>query len=140
MPIPDNTIVDDFVIPLLSKLRHKGRIVYDPEAVGAEETPPTIGSEFRRRVRIGTGAYQSVPLLWRLLNPRYGWTAFAFLSHKILRWLVPFFCLECWFPTCWSWIAHFSKRWLPHSLASMRFRLPEPASTAAACRVSSSGR
>ena len=70
VPIPDNTIVDDFVIPLLSKLRHKGRIVYDPEAVGAEETPPTIGSEFRRRVRIGTGAYQSLPLLWRLLNPR----------------------------------------------------------------------
>ena len=61
--------------------------------MAAEETPPTIGSEFRRRVRIGTGAYQSLPLLWRLLNPRYGWTAFAFLSHKILRWLVPFFLL-----------------------------------------------
>jgi cellulose synthase/poly-beta-1,6-N-acetylglucosamine synthase-like glycosyltransferase len=93
LPIPDNTIVDDLVIPLLSKLRHKGRIAYDPEAVGSEETPPTIGSEFRRRVRIGTGAFQSVPLLWRLLSPRHGWTAFAFLSHKILRWLVPFFLL-----------------------------------------------
>jgi cellulose synthase/poly-beta-1,6-N-acetylglucosamine synthase-like glycosyltransferase len=93
VPIPDNTIVDDLVIPLLSKLRHKGRIVYDPAAVAAEETPAAIGNEFRRRARIGTGAYQSLPLLWRLLNPRYGWSAFAFLSHKILRWLVPFFLL-----------------------------------------------
>ena len=92
VPIPANTIIDDFVIPLLSKLRNRGRIVYDPEAVACEETAPHIGSEFRRRARIGTGAYQSVPLLWRLLHPRYGWTAFAFLSHKILRWLVPF-CL-----------------------------------------------
>jgi cellulose synthase/poly-beta-1,6-N-acetylglucosamine synthase-like glycosyltransferase len=92
VPIPDNTIVDDFVIPLLSKLRHKGRIIYDPEAIGIEETPPTIGNEFHRRVRIGTGAYQSVPILWRLLSPQYGWTAFAFFSHKIMRWMVPF-CL-----------------------------------------------
>jgi len=92
VPIPGNTIIDDFVIPLLSKLRHRGRIVYDPEAVACEETAPHMGSEFRRRARIGTGAYQSVPLLWRLLHPRYGWTALAFLSHKILRWTVPF-CL-----------------------------------------------
>jgi cellulose synthase/poly-beta-1,6-N-acetylglucosamine synthase-like glycosyltransferase len=93
VPIPNNTIIDDFAIPLLSKLRYNGRIVYDPQAVAVEETPPTIAGEFRRRARIGTGAYQSVPLLWRLMSPRYGWTAFTFLSHKILRWLVPFFLL-----------------------------------------------
>jgi len=93
VPIPNNTVIDDFVLPLLSKLRHNGRIVYDAEAVGTEETPPTIGSEFRRRVRIGIGDYQSLPLLWQLLNPRYGWTAFAFLSHKIFRWAVPFFLI-----------------------------------------------
>ena len=93
VPIPNNTIIDDLVLPLLSKLRHNGRIAYDPDAVGIEETPPTIGNEFRRRVRIGTGAYQSVPLLWRLLSPRYGWTAFSFFSHKVLRWMVPFFLL-----------------------------------------------
>ena len=93
VPIPGNTIVDDLVIPLLSKLRHKGRIVYDDAAVAWEDTPASIGSEFRRRVRIGAGAYQSLPLLWRLLNPRHGWTAFAFFSHKLLRWLVPFLLL-----------------------------------------------
>jgi cellulose synthase/poly-beta-1,6-N-acetylglucosamine synthase-like glycosyltransferase len=93
VPIPNNTIADDLVLPLLGKLRHNGRIVYDQMAIGTEETPPTIGDEFRRRVRIGIGAFQSVPLLWRLLSPRYGWTAFAFLSHKLLRWMGPFFLL-----------------------------------------------
>jgi cellulose synthase/poly-beta-1,6-N-acetylglucosamine synthase-like glycosyltransferase len=90
-PIPDNTIVDDLVIPLLAKCKHGCRIVYDPEAVAYEETAPSIGDEFRRRVRIGTGDYQSLFLLWPLLNPRHGWTTFSFLGHKVLRWASPFF-------------------------------------------------
>ena len=32
-------------------------------------------------------------MLWRLLDPRRGWVAFAYLSHKILRWLCPFFLI-----------------------------------------------
>jgi cellulose synthase/poly-beta-1,6-N-acetylglucosamine synthase-like glycosyltransferase len=90
VPIPNNSIVDDFVIPLLSKLHFGGRIIYDESAIAYEETPPEIGSEFRRRARIGTGGYQSLALLWRLLSPRFGWTAFAFFSHKVLRWIAPF--------------------------------------------------
>jgi cellulose synthase/poly-beta-1,6-N-acetylglucosamine synthase-like glycosyltransferase len=92
-PIPPATIVDDFVIPLLAKLRSGCTIVYDREAVAHEETPPRLGSEFHRRSRIGAGGFQSIVLLWRLLDPRHGWTAFTFFSHKILRWLCPFFLL-----------------------------------------------
>jgi cellulose synthase/poly-beta-1,6-N-acetylglucosamine synthase-like glycosyltransferase len=90
-PIPGNTIVDDFVIPLRAKLRTGCRIVYDCEAVACEETPPNVGAEFHRRARIGAGGFQSIGLLWRLLNPGGGWVAFTFLSHKILRWFCPFF-------------------------------------------------
>jgi cellulose synthase/poly-beta-1,6-N-acetylglucosamine synthase-like glycosyltransferase len=92
-PIPDNTIVDDFVIPLFAKLKHRFRIVYDATAIAHEETAPTIGHEFWRRVRIGSGDYQSLLLLWPLLNPRHGWTTFTFIGHKLLRWLSPFFLL-----------------------------------------------
>jgi cellulose synthase/poly-beta-1,6-N-acetylglucosamine synthase-like glycosyltransferase len=92
-PIPDNTITDDFVIPLFAKLKHRFRIVYDATAIAHEETAPTIGHEFRRRVRIGSGDYQSLLLLWPLLNPRHGWTSFTFVGHKLLRWLSPFFLL-----------------------------------------------
>jgi cellulose synthase/poly-beta-1,6-N-acetylglucosamine synthase-like glycosyltransferase len=94
VPIPNNTIIDDFVMPLLVKLRHGCSIVYDPEAVATEETPAHIGSEFKRRARIGAGGFQSIPVLWRLLSPRQGWTAFTFFSHKVMRWLCPFFLLS----------------------------------------------
>jgi cellulose synthase/poly-beta-1,6-N-acetylglucosamine synthase-like glycosyltransferase len=92
-PIPDNTIVDDFVIPLQAKLRTGCAIVYDCEAVAREETAPGVRAEFHRRSRIGAGGFQSIFLLWRLLDPRRGWVAFTFLCHKILRWLCPLFMI-----------------------------------------------
>jgi cellulose synthase/poly-beta-1,6-N-acetylglucosamine synthase-like glycosyltransferase len=92
-PIPDGTIVDDFVIPLLAKLCTGCAIIYDREATAHEVTPPALGCEFRRRARIGAGGVQSLSLLWRLLDPRRGWVAFTFFSHKLLRWLCPFFLL-----------------------------------------------
>lgn len=92
-PIPDGTILDDFMIPLLAKLRTGCSIVYDGEALAREETPPAIESEFRRRSRIGAGGYQSLGVLRGLLHPRWGWTTLAFVSHKLLRWLCPFFLL-----------------------------------------------
>lgn len=90
VPIPDGTIVDDFVIPLLAKQRTGCGIVYDSSAVAYEETAPDVRSEFHRRVRIGAGGLQAIALLWRLLNPARGWIAFTFFSHKILRWFCPF--------------------------------------------------
>jgi cellulose synthase/poly-beta-1,6-N-acetylglucosamine synthase-like glycosyltransferase len=88
-----DTIVDDFVIPLLARLRSGCRIVYDETAIAYEETPAEIAVEFRRRARIGAGGFQSIALLWPLLDPRRGWIALTFLSHKVLRWLCPFFLL-----------------------------------------------
>jgi cellulose synthase/poly-beta-1,6-N-acetylglucosamine synthase-like glycosyltransferase len=92
-PIPDQTIVDDFVIPLLAKVRCGCDIIYDPEATAVEESAPDVASEFRRRSRIGAGGWQAIGILWRLLNPLRGWVAFTFWSHKVLRWLCPFFLL-----------------------------------------------
>jgi len=91
--IRSNTLIDDFVIPLVIRLRTRCSIVYDDQAIAYEETPAAIGSEFKRRARIGTGGFQSLSALWRLLNPAEGWISFTFLSHKIARWLCPFFLL-----------------------------------------------
>jgi cellulose synthase/poly-beta-1,6-N-acetylglucosamine synthase-like glycosyltransferase len=88
-----NTLIDDFVIPLLTRLRTGCAIVYDAEAVAYEETPAAMSAEFTRRARIGTGGFQSLSVLWKLLDPRQGWIAFTFLSHKIARWLCPFFLI-----------------------------------------------
>jgi cellulose synthase/poly-beta-1,6-N-acetylglucosamine synthase-like glycosyltransferase len=93
VPPPAGTIVDDFVVPLLARLRTGCDIVYDEDAVAREETAPDVRAEFRRRCRIGAGGFQSLGLVWKLLDPRQGWIAFAFLSHKVLRWVCPFFLM-----------------------------------------------
>jgi cellulose synthase/poly-beta-1,6-N-acetylglucosamine synthase-like glycosyltransferase len=84
------TLIDDFVIPLEAKRRSGCRIIYDIKAVAREETPSTILAEFRRRVRIGAGGFQSIGMLWPLLSPAHGWVALTFFCHKILRWACPF--------------------------------------------------
>ena len=93
VPIPPSTIVDDLVIPLQARLRTGCGVVYEYHAVAHEETAPDVISEFHRRSRIGAGGFQSIGLLRGLLHPRQGWIAFTFFSHKICRWLCPFFLL-----------------------------------------------
>jgi len=86
--IPDNTIIDDFVIGM--KVREQGfRMVYEPSALAHEDLPETVGDEWKRRVRIGSGAYQALSLCRACLSPGYGWFALMFWSHKVLRWLTP---------------------------------------------------
>jgi cellulose synthase/poly-beta-1,6-N-acetylglucosamine synthase-like glycosyltransferase len=87
------TLIDDFVIPLQAKRDSGCRIVYDSEAIATEESAPTILAEFRRRVRIGAGGFQSIGMLWPLLSPANGWVAMTFFCHKILRWACPFLLL-----------------------------------------------
>jgi cellulose synthase/poly-beta-1,6-N-acetylglucosamine synthase-like glycosyltransferase len=85
--IPDNTIVDDFVIGM--KVREQGmRVVYEPRAVGQENLPSTT-DEWVRRKRIGAGDYQALSLCKKCLLPKYGKFAWVFWSHKVLRWFTP---------------------------------------------------
>lgn len=91
--LPSRIAVDDFVIPLLARLRSACALVYEPTAIATEETAPEIRAEFSRRSRIGAGGFQSLSLLWPLIKPTQGWIAFTFLSHKVLRWICPFFLL-----------------------------------------------
>ncbi|MFC1499064.1 glycosyltransferase [Verrucomicrobiota bacterium] len=97
--IPDNTIVDDFVIGM--KVREQGfRVIYEPEAI-AEEGLPETADEWARRVRIGAGDYQALSLCGKCLSVKYGRFAWIFFSHKVLRWLTPhmlmFLVLGSWF-------------------------------------------
>ncbi len=86
-PLPDGTIIDDFLISM--RIRARGfRVVYDAEAAGCEEAV-SIAEEFRRRVRIGAGNLHALRYTWRLLSPAAGLVAFSYWSHKICRWLVP---------------------------------------------------
>lgn len=91
---PSNSIVDDFIIAMNVLLKGK-RVIYDPLAFAAEDTAKSLKEEFKRRVRISAGNFQSILVLRKLLNPYKGFVAFAFWSHKVIRWFVPFFMLLC---------------------------------------------
>ncbi|WP_437187414.1 glycosyltransferase family 2 protein [Planctomicrobium sp. SH668] len=89
-PIPANTIVDDFLIGM--RIHQQGKeVIFDETAIANEESAPSLGAEFYRRTRIGAGGFQSLSWLLPLLSPVYGKVAFAFWSHKVLRWLCPAF-------------------------------------------------
>jgi cellulose synthase/poly-beta-1,6-N-acetylglucosamine synthase-like glycosyltransferase len=93
VPLPTDTLVDDFVLPLLMKLRSGSTLIYDTDSVAHEEAPTQLASEFGRRSRIGAGGFSSLRVLWPLVLPVHGWTSFAFVSHKLLRWICPLLML-----------------------------------------------
>ena len=87
-PVPADTLIEDLVVPLGAR-RRGFRVAYDPDATAIDFAPPTVGDEFTRRVRIATGSFRALGAILRArLDPL---TAFAFLSHKVLRWFLPFF-------------------------------------------------
>lgn len=85
--------INDFVIPL-NVVGQGGMVVLDPEVYCVEKPSEGEVKEFRRQVRITN---RTLGALWRnmgFLNPvRYGTFAFCLLSHKLIRFLVPFFFL-----------------------------------------------
>src|SRR5439155_15117352 len=83
----------DFIIA--TKMVEQGlRAVYESEAVCTEETNRRPGKELEMRVRVITQTFTD---LWRhraMLNPfRSGFYAVQLLSHKVMRYLVPFFLM-----------------------------------------------
>ncbi len=79
---------DDTVPSLISTFAGK-RNVYDPEAKAYEESGHGLGEEFRRRIRIGAGNFQTLFRYPAILLPTYGIASYTFVSHKVIRWIFP---------------------------------------------------
>ncbi len=87
VPLSADTLVEDLVVPMAAR-RLGFRVIYDPEARGTDFAASTVAGEFSRRVRIATGSFRALGGLLR--GPLDPVTAFAFVSHKLLRWTLPF--------------------------------------------------
>lgn len=87
-PCPNDTIIEDFIIPM-SVVRQGKRVVFEPRALAWEEGPSSLGEEFRRKARIAAGCVQGLVRgnAWPVNAPPRFW--FIFVSHKLLRWLSP---------------------------------------------------
>ncbi len=87
-PLPADTIVDDFVIPVRIAVRG-WKVPFAADALAREDAPSGSRAEFARRARIGAGNWQALSRIPELLDPRRGFVSFAFVSHKLLRWATP---------------------------------------------------
>lgn len=92
-PLPPGAIGDDFLIPMLMRLRSGGQVFFVPTARAWERSSERVRDEFRRHVRIGAADLQALIWTWPLLLPWRGMLAVAYFSHKVLRWLGPWFML-----------------------------------------------
>ena len=88
-----DTILDDFMISM--RLVQEGyKVAYEPKAQASESGSLNIQEEFKRKVRIAAGGFQSIKRTSKMFNIfKYGWASFAYVSHRIFRWAVAPFCL-----------------------------------------------
>jgi cellulose synthase/poly-beta-1,6-N-acetylglucosamine synthase-like glycosyltransferase len=85
--------INDFIIPL-HVLDQNQRVVLDPEVYCLEEPSGDAEREFARQARITNRTLGAIKRNMRFLNPaRFGSFSFFLLSHKILRFMTPFFAL-----------------------------------------------
>lgn len=89
--VPAQFIVDDFYITMCMLERGR-KVIYDMDACVSMNLANESSVEFRRKVRIATGNFQNLARFYKVLFRMDG-LAYAFFSHKVLRWLGPFLLL-----------------------------------------------
>jgi cellulose synthase/poly-beta-1,6-N-acetylglucosamine synthase-like glycosyltransferase len=82
---------DDCIMPL--DVRSRGfRVIQEREATVFDAMPHSIEGELRARIRMTARNWTGTLSRPAVLNPlRFPLTAFGLISHKLLRWLTPFF-------------------------------------------------
>jgi len=85
--------ISDFIEPL-EIANKKRKVVYESKALSYEDASMSFNVEFVRRRRIVSRSIRSLIVHSELLNPfKTGMLAVELLSHKLLRWISPFFLI-----------------------------------------------
>jgi cellulose synthase/poly-beta-1,6-N-acetylglucosamine synthase-like glycosyltransferase len=120
-------MIDDFVVA--SEIRAQGlRTVYEPAAIAFEQTNKGYRDEFKMRVRIVKQTLNAIGRYLTMLNWREnGSFIFQMISHKVMRYLVPFLLLALlvsnYFLVDWndlSALLHHPLEWLTRSAFWMK--------------------
>ena len=91
-PIPPNYIVDDFYTTF--RVLEKGaEAINNLEAIAYEDVSNKVSKEFKRKKRIAAGNFQNLRRFSKYLLKPLSPIGFCFWSHKVLRWLGPFFLI-----------------------------------------------
>lgn len=92
---------DDCIIPLDVRLDGY-RVLQDPRAVVTDEMPHSINGELRVRIRMTARNWSGILCRRAILNPlRFPVTSWSLISHKLLRWMTPFFLVTLLLANGW---------------------------------------
>lgn len=105
VPIPPNFLMEDFYLTMCALEKGK-KAIAEPQAVCYEDIPNEMIVEFKRKKRISAGNFQNLRRFVALLLPFHTTIGFSFFSHKVLRWLGPFFILIAF--ACSLWLSQIS--------------------------------
>ncbi len=94
VPLAPDTLLDDFLVPMRIVLAGY-RVIFIRSARAFDVSSPTAAHEFSRKVRTLAGNFQAVTMEPRLLSANNP-VLFQFVSHKLMRLVVPYFCVAAW--------------------------------------------
>jgi cellulose synthase/poly-beta-1,6-N-acetylglucosamine synthase-like glycosyltransferase len=92
VPLAPNTLLDDVLVPMRIVLAGY-RVIFIRAARAFDFSSATASHEFSRKVRTLAGNFQAVAMEPRLLDPRANPVLFQFVSHKLVRLIVPYCCV-----------------------------------------------
>ena len=95
-PIPRGVLLDDLYWPLQVVMQRR-RVVYDERALAHDRLPDRPVDEFRRKVRTLSGNFQLATMLPQALLPWRNPIWVQFVSHKLLRLVIPWILLAVFF-------------------------------------------
>lgn len=96
-PLPEGTLLDDFLTPMRIVLRGR-RALFDGRARAYDQASQHADQEWRRKIRTLAGNFQAFALEPALLLPwRNPTTWFQVWSHKVFRLLVPYALVLAYF-------------------------------------------
>jgi cellulose synthase/poly-beta-1,6-N-acetylglucosamine synthase-like glycosyltransferase len=85
----DTPLTDDLFITI-SILKMGKKFCYAEDAIAYEDVAPTIRDEFNRKVRFSATNFKTLKYIGFLLKGSGLIANFCYLSHKVLRWFIPF--------------------------------------------------
>lgn len=86
--LPDNILLDDFVQSVRLPL-NGSRLAYEPNAFAQEGPSLSFGEEWKRKVRIAAGAWQTMFLYPSLFAFwKHSLISFQFISRRFFRWVI----------------------------------------------------
>lgn len=104
----DKPVTDDLFISL-SVVSRGYKFTFEEDAIALEEISKDVKDEYKRKVRFSATNFQTLVHFKNLLYCKNKLLSYAFISHKVTRWFLPFllllFFISSWTSASYSPIA-----------------------------------